>query len=258
MTDKAEAKEAEVQEPQKILSQPDGAQMETTRTLELLLPKWPKKAQRAFRTPKVTNNLVAVCELCDAGCGVYFHRTGVEEDYDGEIISRGWRDRFNRLWRIPITLEGGERIVSTTDTKEVVPRESIIFSAEVNVIYECKNTEQLTQYFHASLGSHTRRLLLAAAEAGYLRGCPSFMTAAIRKYIGVEVATECGHMKQIQQDTRSTTMKSKRGRPKKPQQRRVNHSGSRRFGEHVDTRAQQSQNSIRLYEDNRERGPIGE
>ena len=189
MTDEAEAKEAEVQEPQKILSQPDGAQMETTRTLELLLPKWPKKARRAFRTPKVTNNLVAVCELCDAGCGVYFHRTGVEVDYEGEIFSRGWRDRFNRLWRIPITAEGGEHIVPTTDSIEVDPRESIIFSAEVNAIYECENLEQLTQYFHASLGSHTRSTLLAAAEEGYLRGCPGFTAAAIRKYIGVEVAT---------------------------------------------------------------------
>ena len=38
------------------------------------------------------HNLVAVAELADTGCGVYFHRTGFEIDYNGEIIYRGWRD----------------------------------------------------------------------------------------------------------------------------------------------------------------------
>ena len=195
LTNEARAKEASIQEPQKILSQPDGAQMETTRTMELLLPKWPPTARLAFRTPKVTNNLVAVCELCDAGCGVYFTKIGVEVDYEGKIISRGWRDRFNRLWRIPITSEGEGRIIPPTDPKEVDPRDSIIFTAEVNAIYECQNLDQLTQYFHASLGSHPKSTLIAAADAGYLQGCPGLTAAAIRKFIDVEVATECGHMR---------------------------------------------------------------
>ena len=145
--------------------------------MELLLPKWPPAARRAFRNPKVTNNLVAVCELCDAGCGVYFNKTGVEVDYEGEIISRGWRDRFNRLWRIPITSEGAERIVPPTDPQEVDPRDSIIFTAEVNAIYECENLEQLTHYFHASLGSHNKRTLIVAADTGYLQGCSGFTAA---------------------------------------------------------------------------------
>ena len=215
LTNEADAKLATIQEPTKILSQPDGAQMETTKTLEMLMPKWPPAARKAFRTPKVTNNLVAVSELCDAGCGVYFQKTGVEVDYEGEIITRGWRERFNRLWRIPITSEGDDRIIPTTDPKEVYPGDSIIFSAEVNAIYECENLEQLTKYFHAALCSHPKSTLIAAANEGYLRGCPGFTAAAIRRFIGVEVATECGHMRQIQQGTRSTTTKSNRGRPSK-------------------------------------------
>ena len=38
---------------------------------------------------------------------------------------------------------------------------------------------------------------------------------AISKFIGVEELTEMGHMKQTQQDTKSTTMKSRRGIPAK-------------------------------------------
>ena len=52
--------------------------METTQTVELLLAKFPKAARRAFRIQSITHNLVAVSELCDAGCTVYFHKHGVE------------------------------------------------------------------------------------------------------------------------------------------------------------------------------------
>ena len=40
-------------------------------------------------------------------------------------------------------------------------------------------------------------------------------TQAIRKAIGVEEATKMGHMKQTQQGIKSTTIKSRHGRPAK-------------------------------------------
>ena len=57
--------------------------------------------------------------------------------------------------------------------------------------------------------------MIAAADAEYLRGCPGLNATGIRKYIGVEYATEMGHMKQVQSGVRSTHKKSNRGRPKK-------------------------------------------
>ena len=152
LTPHAKAKLAAEQEPNKSLGTPNGALMETTKTLELLLPKWPAAARRAFLVPHITNNLIAVAELCDAGCGVYFLKHDGKVDYDGgEIVTRGWRDKHNRLWRIPITSEDGSRITPATNPDEYDPKDSIVFSAEVNAIYECKNTEQLIKYFHASL-----------------------------------------------------------------------------------------------------------
>lgn len=91
----------------------------------------------------------------------------------------------------------------------------MVFSAEINAIYECKNQEQLIKYFHASLCSHPQSTLITAADKGCLQGCPGLTAAAIRKHIGVETAMECGHMKQIQKGTRSTTKTSNRGRPAK-------------------------------------------
>jgi len=95
---KALCKIAQVQEKNKTLGIPNGASMATTQTVELLLPKLPPAARKAYRVPSISHNLVAVSELCDAGCTVYFHKHGVEIEYEGETIGRGWRDKATRLW----------------------------------------------------------------------------------------------------------------------------------------------------------------
>ena len=80
-------------------------------------------------------------------------------------------------------------------------------------VYECENKQQLIKYYHASLGSHPKRTLIEAANAGYLKGCPGLTAAEIRKYVSVEDATEMVHMKQKHQGTQSTTNRSRQGRP---------------------------------------------
>ena len=82
-------------------------------------------------------------------------------------------------------------------------------------VYKCKNKQQLIKYYHASLVSHPKRTLIEATNAGYLKGCPGLTAEAISKYIAIEDATEMGHMKQKQQGTKSTTNKSRQGRPSK-------------------------------------------
>ena len=186
--------------------------MSTQKTIELLLPKWPEKARKGYTVPNITNNLVSVAELCDAGCTVFFHEHGVDIEYEGEVIGRGWRDRPSKLWRISLTSEGVGRVTPTTDWTN---DSDGIFNIQANSIYECENKEQLIKYYHASLCSHPKTVLIAAADAEYLRGCPGLNATGIRKYIGVEYATEMGHMKQIQSGVRSTHKKSNRGRPKK-------------------------------------------
>eukprot|EP00957_Ditylum_brightwellii_P190956 14539971-Ditylum_brightwellii.AAC.1 len=52
--------------------------------------------------PEILHNLVAVAELCEAGCTVTFTKEGVEILHCGRTCDRGWRDVPIRLWRIPI------------------------------------------------------------------------------------------------------------------------------------------------------------
>ena len=68
------------QEPNKSLTTANKQLMETTQTLQLFMPKWPEAARKSFLVMNTTNNLVAISELADADCGIYFHRTGVEID----------------------------------------------------------------------------------------------------------------------------------------------------------------------------------
>ena len=79
------------------LIQPSGAKMTSTNTADLLLQALPPEARLAHRLPGLTNNLLLVAALCDAGCEVFFHRHGCEVTLKGATIIRGWRDPKNRL-----------------------------------------------------------------------------------------------------------------------------------------------------------------
>ena len=226
------AKLAETQLPAITLNTPSGIPITTTGTLELDLRKLPAKARTAYRVPDIPHNLIAAAELVDAGCGVHLYKHHCEVEYNGETLYRGWRDKASRLWRMLITSKGGNRITPDPDPTDTSPdglsaskggttdipslANGVVSNNEFQVaaVYECNNKEQLTKYYHASLGSHPKSTLITAAKRGFLRGCPSFTADAISKFIGIEEATEMGHMRQVQQGKGSTTTKSKRGRPK--------------------------------------------
>jgi len=69
--------------------------MTTTKTIELMLEHWPPQMRGGFRVPHIAHNLVSVAEICDAGGMVVFSQQGVEIEFEGEIIGRGWRDPTN-------------------------------------------------------------------------------------------------------------------------------------------------------------------
>ena len=189
----------------------------TTKTLELLLNKLPPKARRAFRVDDAPHNLLAVAELVDAGCSVHLHDWGCEIDLEGETLYRGWREGpGSRLWRIKLTDDGTQKIQPDADPADYDAISGTICMAigfSVNNIYECQNKHQLIKYYHASLASHPKRTLVAAAKTGYLRGFPGLTAEAINKFIGVEDATEMGHIRELPSGTRSTSKQTNRGRP---------------------------------------------
>ena len=77
---------AAIQDRTKTLGTPNGNEMHTQKTIELLLPKLPQAARKGYTVPHLTNNLVSVAELCDVGCTVFFHKHGVDIDSEGVTI----------------------------------------------------------------------------------------------------------------------------------------------------------------------------
>ena len=121
------------------------------------------------------------------------------------------------MWRMALTSKSGNRITLDTQEEDLQsPDEMAMATIKYHVasVYECENKEQLTKYYHSSLGSHPKTTLISAAKIGYLRWIPGFNAKAITKFIGVEDATEMGHMRQVHKGVKSTTTKSNRGRPK--------------------------------------------
>ena len=80
MNKKAKAKLSAAQESNKHLTITNGYGMKTTETLKLFLNKLPIVKKGGFQNPDIHNNLLAVCELWDAGCDVNFHLTGITVD----------------------------------------------------------------------------------------------------------------------------------------------------------------------------------
>ena len=74
----AHVKISEEQETNKILGTLNKAVIVTTETLELMLKKLPKYVRKAFRVPGIPHNLIAACELVDAGCGVHLYKHSAE------------------------------------------------------------------------------------------------------------------------------------------------------------------------------------
>ena len=152
---------------------------------------------------------------------------------EGETLYRGWRDPGTRLWRFNIDPNDGNRLIPLPDDDVVNNKTGVILSAmefdertgvvytllhqshneSINALYECRNKEELIKYLHASLCSHPKTTLIAAATAGYLRGFPALTAESIARYIRIEEATEAGHMRARARGAGSTTKRAPEGGP---------------------------------------------
>eukprot|EP00804_Cyclotella_cryptica_P006014 CCRYP_000255-RA/>CCRYP_000255-RA protein AED:0.25 eAED:0.25 QI:0/0/0/1/1/1/2/0/796 len=172
-----------------------------------MLNKLPATAQIAHRSPGISNNLLAASELVDAGCEIFFHSTGCEVTHNGEIILRGWRDPTTRLWRVSLIPDGGNTIFppySTIDDLYETPDNIQALSA-YQPIYECTNTNQLINFYHATMGYPVVSTWCKAIDKGYFRGWNGLTSDRVRKFIRPSSPSEQGHMDQRRAYIRSTT-----------------------------------------------------
>lgn len=116
---------------------------------------------------------------------------------------RGWRCPQTNLWKIPLNFDSKAemyKIYNAHAQNKIAG--NITF--QLNSIYDCKNTNQLIQFYHACLFSPVSSTWIDAITAGYFQGWPGLTTALIHKHITNEEAIIMGHMQQIRKGTRST------------------------------------------------------
>ena len=60
----------------------------------------------------------------------------------------------------------------------------------INSMYDCKNDEHLTTFYHASFGSPVKYIFVNAIQMGYLKGFPGLNSKSASKYINAENSTK--------------------------------------------------------------------
>jgi hypothetical protein len=153
-------------------------------------------------------NLLSVATLVDAGCAVFFHRTGCKVTFDGTVILQGWRDPKNKLWCVKIVDDGWttNRHVPIPDGDPKPPMIVLIMppTAWANSLYECSTTHKLTHFYHACVNFLIVLTLILALNAGYLKGFPGLTADRVHRHINVSVESKHGHMDQVRQGIQST------------------------------------------------------
>ena len=183
----APSNESATQLPTKTILQPAGARMFTTKTMELLLSKLTKANKEAHLAPGIINNLLSVSILCDAGCEVFFHSTGCEISFNGEIIVRGWRDMQTNMWCISLLDEGVSNIIPAYSDGAMMPELGAMPISEgfSNNIYECETTGRIIQFYHATMGYPPTSTWYKAITTGYFKVCLGLTAARVRRFIKV-------------------------------------------------------------------------
>ncbi len=148
--------------------QPGGDCMTTTHAVNLLLCNLPPEARLRHCLPGLVNNLLSIAALVNAGCKVFFHRTGCKVAFDGTVILQGWHDPKNKLWHVKIMDYGW------TTNLHAPP---IMWP---NSLDECLTTHKLMHFYYTCLNFLVMLALILALNAGYLKGFPDLTADRVR------------------------------------------------------------------------------
>ncbi len=103
-------------------TKPGGDCMTITHAIDLLLRKLPPDSCLAHQFPGLVNNLLSIAVLCNAGCKVFFHKTGCNVTLDGKTILQGWHNPKNCLWKVILLTTAGQlSILSMTSPDSSSP-----------------------------------------------------------------------------------------------------------------------------------------
>ena len=112
---------------------------------------------------------------------------------DGKIIIKGYRNRSNGLWNVPLAPTSQPTLPATSQRA-------------LGVIQDFKTKQELAGYFHACMFSPTPATFLHAVKRGHFTSWPGLTVALIYKHLAKSLATSMGHLRMQQKNIQSTTI----------------------------------------------------
>ena len=147
---------------------PDGRQVRSTHTCDVIVPGLPKPLTGHVIPDLAMASLFGIRPLCNAGCVVTFHKDRVEVHYKGNVILIGPRNMSTDLWTLPITPKKASPLLSSV----ITPHDAML-PAIATFTHSVRTRLNAIRFTHQALGNPKISTLLKAVRRGFLKGCPN-------------------------------------------------------------------------------------
>ena len=189
---------------------PNGNSIFSNKKIDLAIPLVPPSANEARVFDDLTNNLLAIGQLCNHDCEATFTKNDMTvTNADGQTVLTGSRNFQNGLWVVNVPINSSQ--LSTTHSHDTSPQHF------ANGIIRAKTTAtDLVDFHHRSLGSPSISTLTQAIQNGFLSSFPGLTTELVRRHLPKSTATAKGHLHQTRQGIQSTHASSAHDVPTVP------------------------------------------
>ena len=167
----------------------------------LPIPNLPTEATESHTFKDLHSaSLLSIGQVCDADCSAVFTKQDLQIFNDKkELVLTGQRSYTDGLWNVNLS--------SLQPTTRPPPQSTTVKQPTANVILRYdKPKSELAAYFHATVGSPTKHALTTAINNGNFVTWPGLTTDLINKHLLPSIPTMKGHLKQEQQNLRSTRL----------------------------------------------------
>ena len=150
----------------------------------------PAAAKTAHILPGLSNSLISIGKLCDAGMTATFNKNTVGINKDNKTVLTGHRHATTGLWMLPLA-----------------PPTCACTSHQCQQIITTQSISDMIKYLHAAAGRPSKSRLLNAISKGYFQTWTGFTKENVQKHLVESDATVKGHLDHVQKYLRSTKTK---------------------------------------------------
>ena len=176
---------------------PDNSIIKPTKSGHLPIPVLPQSATEAHVFPSLKSaSLLSIGQLCDSNCSALFTKKDLTIfDSTNAPVLKGQRNETDGLWDVNLPSQQPlEPASSPTQPK---------YSAHA-VLNLNQTKSELARYLHAAAGCPTKSTFIQAINNGNFVTWPGLTSNLISKHLPPSIPTIKGHIKQEQQNLRST------------------------------------------------------